>query len=458
MNESVIPSPKNSGETKMARRQRNLTSFFACAPDNDGEQRGHDEHHEKISLPLKRPRESLSEGQDGSSSDDIAANQTNATKGLEHHSQIRRLGECPICQKRFPMHTLFSHAEICTGRNERNSRFGECPMCQETLLIHTLPLHAAMCDGKDDSSKRKNESKTNGPKSTDFALDKCSDSKITDKGASQEFEPSTKPKALGHLVDHKREALIVEDCEINELGCPPVNGKSSEKNKECVMWWKKNSKTEISQSPASTLAFIHPTSEPIPGLFLYEDFITTEEEEQILAALDKTSETAPYDLPWKFAKFNGDHFGKRWGVHCNLRDRRVNAAENPLPPFITDLLLPKLLRVSSTKRSVPNEGNAIDYRRKQGHYLTNHVDDRQLSREPIANMSLVGDCYMTFRNEKQKTSSAPESHRVLLKRRTLQVLTGRARYDYSHGILNCDFLSDRRVSVTMRESPLTKKK
>jgi hypothetical protein len=31
-------------------------------------------------------------------------------------------------------------------------------------------------------------------------------------------------------------------------------------------------------------------------------------------------------------------------------------------------------------------------------------------------------------------------------------LTGRARYEFSHGIENNDLLSDRRVSVTMRET------
>jgi hypothetical protein len=59
---------------------------------------------------------------------------------------------------------------------------------------------------------------------------------------------------------------------------------------------------------------------------------------------------------------------------------------------------------------------------------------------------------MTFKNEKQASS---EMKKVLLKRSTLQVLTGKSRYDYSHGISNSDLLSERRISVTMRESPLT---
>ena len=123
-----------------------------------------------------------------------------------------------------------------------------------------------------------------------------------------------------------------------------------------------------------------------------------------------------------------------------------------MPHFFDSIVVEKLKRIGRMAGCVPNEANAIDYHRKQGHWLQNHVDDRQLSKEPIANLSVAGDCYMTFRNERVRG----ESKRVLLPRRTLQVLTGKARYDYSHGICNKDLLSDRRVSITMRESPLTK--
>lgn len=108
--------------------------------------------------------------------------------------------------------------------------------------------------------------------------------------------------------------------------------------------------------------------------------------------------------------------------------------------------------------SGPNEANAIDYRRAGGDYLKAHVDDRRLSREPIANLSIVGDCVMTYRREKRRggvEGGDGAVERVLLKRRTLQVLTGKARYDYSHGIGNEDLLSDRRISITIRESPIS---
>jgi hypothetical protein len=193
-------------------------------------------------------------------------------------------------------------------------------------------------------------------------------------------------------------------------------------------------------------------------LFVYEDFITKEEEALIVkGCIDAGRDVLPN---WKDCRFQGKQFGKRWGVHCNLRDRRVDAPQHPLPDVLEEIVFPKLKRlnlpmVPAVKTFCPNEANAIDYRRSQGHWLKGHVDDRKLSKEPIANLSLVGDCYMTFKNVARHRNLAVPEQRVLLRRRCLQVLTGRARYDFSHGIANADLLSDRRVSITMRESPLT---
>jgi alkylated DNA repair dioxygenase AlkB len=202
---------------------------------------------------------------------------------------------------------------------------------------------------------------------------------------------------------------------------------------------------------------LQPTSEPIPGLFLFENFITEGEESAILAELDGETHQELF-LPWTVSRFNGTHLGKRWGVHCNLKDKRVDAAENPLPSFVYNLLMPKLqtqLLQGILKGSRPNEANAISYHRDKGHYLAAHVDDRKLSKEPILNLSLAGDCYMTFQNVAPNRNTALQRKRVLLKRRCLQILTSKARYDFSHGIENQGLLSERRVSVTMRESPLT---
>jgi hypothetical protein len=60
-------------------------------------------------------------------------------------------------------------------------------------------------------------------------------------------------------------------------------------------------------------------------------------------------------------------------------------------------------------------------------------------------------------SKKGLQSAGKEEVKVLLKPRTLQVLTGEARYDYTHGISHGDLLDEERISVTMRMSPVTRK-
>eukprot|EP00967_Tisochrysis_lutea_P125340 scaffold210619_cov28-Tisochrysis_lutea.AAC.5 len=93
------------------------------------------------------------------------------------------------------------------------------------------------------------------------------------------------------------------------------------------------------------------------------------------------------------------------------------------------------------------EANAIDYRRREGHYLGSHVDDRQLSGPLIINLSLAGDSVMTYKHDR---SRAPPV-RVRLQRRSLQIQSGDVRFSWQHGILNED-LPERRVSITFRQA------
>ena len=57
------------------------------------------------------------------------------------------------------------------------------------------------------------------------------------------------------------------------------------------------------------------TDQPLPpGLFLYPDYITREEEQRLLHMLDD-----PLAVPvWKASRFNGQSHGKRWGVHIQF--------------------------------------------------------------------------------------------------------------------------------------------
>lgn len=293
-----------------------------------------------------------------------------------------------------------------------NSRFQPCPLCDKSLPLHLIETHASACLGKNSDNH----------------------------GKSDDSSTPALPSKEVHVVERKEST---NQCAISAVS-----------PEEAKRQWSSIIKDKREESSTHEMLDSYSCSRPLPGLVILEDFISPQEEGELIALLDGTSKTDKF-LPWTQSRFNGKHFGKRWGVHCSLKDRKVYPEENPLPQTITNII-ERISALQMMNGCNPNEANAIDYRRVKGDYLKSHVDDRQLSKEHIANLSLAGDCYMTFRLQKQKSSDLPQEHKVFLKRRTLQLLTGSARYDYSHGIQNEDLLSDRRISITMRESPLTK--
>lgn len=189
---------------------------------------------------------------------------------------------------------------------------------------------------------------------------------------------------------------------------------------------------------------------PLRGHFLIENFITEEEEERIVRFLDDDV------VPWKDSSFNGAHQGKRYGVEVNLLKRTVDPAKNPLPKILRDLVIARFASAHETLRNfTPNECNAINYRKDLGSELTAHCDDRQLSSDLLVNLSLMGDCTMTYIHDKFPNSKKVD---VYLPRRSLQIQSGETRYDYMHSISNSNLHANRRVSVTFRESGVLKRK
>lgn len=337
------------------------------------------------------------------------------------------------------------------------SRFGQCPLCEGFLPLYKLEMHAATCTGE---CPRTSNATTNAVanSSKDWTV------RATTKSSSK--RPGGDWSVF--FSDHSSKKKARDDSKLFPVADPSTTQQDGLTNENLnvatsLVLSRPEMTIQTMKIPATIFNPIksisntrhHHQQELLPpGLFFYPDFISVEEEDQLLQWLDD-----PKELPgWKMGRFNGHHAGKRWGVHCNLRDRRVEAPEHPLPLPLQQIVFSKLShlscwRVLATRRGPkfrsfhPNEANAIDYRRQRGDWLQAHVDDRKLSTEPIANLSLAGDCIMTFGDD--------PSFRVNLPRRGLQILTGPARYNYTHAIANSDLLSDRRVSITMRESPPT---
>lgn len=329
---------------------------------------------------------------------------------------------------------------------EDGSSFGTCPLCNSSFPLHRLHIHASLCEGEGNADRGSTtRSHRVGQTSNACSQDGPSVPVAKEAGSSRPSGPHPPTEASSSPGWVGTDMPAAESAQApGAIGQPPS--------------------APASTKVATPIAAAESEQQDLlpPGLCLYENFVTEEEEEQILKELDGEGENPEVRLPWKASTFNGSMRGKRWGVHCQLRNRCVTPAEHQLPDFAQTMLLPRLRDLSSMisggKLVVPNEANAIDYRKPLGHWLKSHVDDRYLSKEPIANLSLAGDCIMTYTLVSSSSSASTmnqQTYRVLLRRRTLQVLTGQARYAYSHGINNADLLSPRRVSITLRESPLT---
>ena len=77
-----------------------------------------------------------------------------------------------------------------------------------------------------------------------------------------------------------------------------------------------------------------------------------------------------------------------------------------------------------------------------------HVDSVKFSGGVVAGLSLCCDGVMTLAEAAPAGSKAPRALAVRLPRRSLYVLQGAARYDYSHAI---EPRSERRISVILRD-------
>ncbi len=197
---------------------------------------------------------------------------------------------------------------------------------------------------------------------------------------------------------------------------------------------------------APILAKAHPR---LRGQFTVEDFITADQERELLLWLDAEAPvSAGGSGVWELRNFNGPAYGKRWGARTDLRKRVVTAGE-PLPAPLADLAARFRDVDQLAAWPGPNEANALDYRKEEGHFISAPCDDRFLSGDVLVNLSLAGDALMSFTHDKDP---ARATERVLLRRRSLQIQVRDVRYNWQHAIHNSDLGGPRRVSITFRRA------
>jgi alkylated DNA repair dioxygenase AlkB len=171
----------------------------------------------------------------------------------------------------------------------------------------------------------------------------------------------------------------------------------------------------------------------IPGLSYYQQYVSTTEETQLETAID----AEPWDTAWKRRR---QPYGASYGNR--------NDTTRPIPSWAQPLIA--RLHKDGIGDRLFDQMLINEYLPGQG--ISMHRDYAPFGRT-VVSLSLLSDCVMDFRHA---TSGQRES--MLLRRRSLLVLSDAARYEWQHGIAprrtdrweGVKLLRSRRLSVTFR--------
>lgn len=176
----------------------------------------------------------------------------------------------------------------------------------------------------------------------------------------------------------------------------------------------------------------------IPGLTYIPDFITRDEENALITAIDTQS--------WlNDLKRRVQHYGYKYDYKA--RSVTKDSWLGPLPDWIQPLA--QKLQTEHLFRTLPDQTIVNEYLPGQG--ISAHIDCVPCFDDVIASLSLVSPAIMQF-------SKGNEKQEIYLEPGSLVVLSGPARYEWQHAIpaRKTDILNGfkiergRRLSLTFR--------
>eukprot|EP00924_Labyrinthula_sp_SR-Ha-C_P008512 maker-scaffold_32-snap-gene-2.61-mRNA-1 protein AED:0.00 eAED:0.00 QI:61/1/1/1/1/1/2/1286/327 len=191
--------------------------------------------------------------------------------------------------------------------------------------------------------------------------------------------------------------------------------------------------------------------EKIPGLIILKEFISEIEEAAVSKELNVSLETQEQQLclPFKPLRRRVAHFGYKFNYKLNRAD------EDSFHPFSSILMEIKRKIDGSVSRILgrnflSDQATVNEYNRGEG--IAQHVDTHSAFTEAIASLSLGSSGVFFFESRFEKFS-------IYVPRRSLFVMTGESRYEFTHQMPQrvTDLIDGRvqlrrrRVSVTFRE-------
>ncbi|XP_041863935.1 alpha-ketoglutarate-dependent dioxygenase alkB homolog 4 [Melanotaenia boesemani] len=224
------------------------------------------------------------------------------------------------------------------------------------------------------------------------------------------------------------------------LVCEKIKGKSQHeaREKKVVHHFLYNSETRLADSTDAEVA-----SFPFPGVFLWENFISEEEENELINSMDQDS-------------WNESQSGRRkqdFGPKVNFKKRKVRMGDFSGLPALSQKLVARMQLEPSLAGFQPVEQCNLDYHPQRGSAIDPHLDDSWLWGERLVTISMLSDTTLTMSLEQgmPELGLAEEVHvAVRLPRRCLVGLHGEARHRWKHAIHRED-VHERRVCCTYRE-------
>jgi alkylated DNA repair protein alkB family protein 8 len=212
--------------------------------------------------------------------------------------------------------------------------------------------------------------------------------------------------------------------------------------------------------------FLRPQETGISGLYLLQDYISEEEEKQLILALDSPPPGpemgGALSSGWiRVSKRKVQHFGYRFDYASRLFSEHLG----PFPPLLQSLAR----RISNED---PLEGMELDQMTANdypaGAGMALHIDTHHAFTGPVVSLSLGSHTTMEFKEgvgpnavveDPSQLPSNPRNFLLFLPRRSLLIMSGESRYACCHGITSkkVDFINgtvlerQRRVSVTFRK-------
>lgn len=182
----------------------------------------------------------------------------------------------------------------------------------------------------------------------------------------------------------------------------------------------------------------------VPGLRIIYDFITPEEEKEILDMIDKEEWSENQSKTRRVIFYGKRHTSKIFRVSENANVKEFPNYSTKIKKRIERLLQNSNTLPKTVYNSFDSELYVNEYTKNDRLYF--HTDHRGTYEELIIGLSLCGDCNFSFQNIKTK-----EIKTAYIPKRSVYFMEGDSRYNMKHGILPNGILDERRISLTFRK-------